>query len=149
MTLGALEPKFWANFCRAVGREDLIARQFDDSERREDLFEEVRTIFKSRTQSEWIESMRAADCCCEPVLSMTEAFSHAQTRAREMVRAAGRESLSVTDQLGFSYKMSDTPPREASQAPALGEHTFELLAAVGISKEELIRLSEAGIIICE
>jgi crotonobetainyl-CoA:carnitine CoA-transferase CaiB-like acyl-CoA transferase len=147
MTLGALEPKFWANFCRAVEREDLIPRQFDEGERRENLFEEVRTIFKSRTQSECIEAMRAADCCCEPVLSMTEAFSHAQTRAREMVRAAGRETLNVTDQLGFSYKMSDTPPREASQAPALGENTAELLAAVGISKEELIRLSKAGIII--
>jgi crotonobetainyl-CoA:carnitine CoA-transferase CaiB-like acyl-CoA transferase len=149
MTLGALEPKFWANFCRTVRREDLSARQFDDGERRENLFDEVRLIFKSRTQSEWIQSMSGADCCCEPVLSMTEAFSHAQTRAREMVRAAGPESLSVTDQLGFSYKLSDTPPREASQAPALGAHTAELLAAAGISKEEIIRLSEAGIILCE
>jgi crotonobetainyl-CoA:carnitine CoA-transferase CaiB-like acyl-CoA transferase len=146
MTLGALEPKFWANFCRAVGREDLIARQFDDGERRENLFEEVRTIFKSRTHSEWIESMRGADCCCEPVLSMTEVFSHAQTRAREMVRAAGRESLSVTDQLGFSYKLSDTPPRESSPAPALGEQTDELLAALGIPEDERVRLRQAGVI---
>ena len=146
MTLGALEPKFWANFCQAVGREDLIARQFDDGERRENLFEEVRTIFKSRTQSEWIESMRGADCCCEPVLSMTEVFSHAQTRAREMVRAAGRESLSVTDQLGFSYKLSDTPPRESSPAPALGEQTDALLAALGIPEDERARLRQEGVI---
>jgi alpha-methylacyl-CoA racemase len=143
MTLGALEPKFWANFCRAVGREDLIARQFDEGELREQLFEEVRTIFKSRTRSEWVDLMRAADCCCEPVLSMTEAFSHDQTRAREMVR----ESLSITDQLGFSYKLSDTPPRETRPAPALGQDTAELLAAVGISEEARDRLSEAGVIV--
>ena len=146
MTLGALEPKFWANFCRSVGREDLIARQFDDAERREQLFQEVRTIFKSRTQSEWIESMQAADCCCEPVLSITEAFSHPQTRAREMVRTAGRESLSVTDQLGFSYKLSDTPPRESSPAPALGGQTDALLAALGIPEDERARLRQAGVI---
>ena len=146
MTLGALEPKFWANFCRAVGREDLIARQFDDSERRENLFEEVRTIFKSRAQSEWIESMRAADCCCEPVLSMTEAFSHAQTRAREMVREAGRESLSVTNQLGFSYKLSDTPPRETRPAPALGEHTDELLGELGFDVNQVSRLRDSGVV---
>lgn len=144
MTLGALEPKFWANFCRKVEREDLAARQFDSSERRANLFEEVRAIFKSRTQSEWIELMRDADCCCEPVLSMSEAFEHAQTRAREMVREAEGSNIK---QLGFAYKMSDTPPREASRAPALGEHTAELLAAAGISEEEIIRLGEAGVIV--
>lgn len=143
MTLGALEPKFWANFCRKVGREDLAARQFDSAERRANLFEEVRAIFRSRTQSEWVELMRGADCCCEPVLSMSEAFDHAQTRAREMVR----RSSSLTNQLGFSYKLSETPPREASGAPALGEHTAELLAAVGISKEDRERLSEADVIV--
>jgi len=143
MTMGALEPKFWANFCRKVDREDLVARQFDSGERRADLFEEVRAIFKSQTQSEWIELMLDADCCCEPVLSMSEAFEHAQTRAREMVR----QGSSITEQLGFSYKLSDTPPREASRAPALGAHTADLLAAAGVSKEDRDRLSEAGIIV--
>ncbi len=143
MTLGALEPKFWANFCRKVEREDLVSRQFDSGERRDNLFEAVRGIFKSRTQAEWIELMVDADCCCEPVLSMSEAFEHAQTRAREMVR----QSSSLTDQLGFSYKLSETPPREASRAPALGQHTAELLAAVGISREDRDRLSDAGVII--
>jgi crotonobetainyl-CoA:carnitine CoA-transferase CaiB-like acyl-CoA transferase len=143
MTLGALEPKFWANFCRKVEREDLVSRQFDSGEKRANLFEEVRAIFKSRTQAEWIELMLDADCCCEPVLSMSEAFEHAQTRAREMIR----QSSSLTDQLGFSYKLSDTPPREASRAPALGEHTDELLASIGISKKDRDRLSEASVIL--
>ena len=147
MTLGALEPKFWANFCLKVGREDLIARQFDESERRDDLFQQVRAIFESRSQSDWIALMRDADCCCEPVLSMTEAFSHEQTRARELIRETGRNTSSVTDQLGFSYKLSDTPPRETRPAPALGENTDELLAAIGISNDELIRLKEAGVIV--
>ena len=145
MTLGALEPKFWANFCRTVGREDLIARQFDESTR-DELFKEVRTVFKSLPQSEWIGLMRDADCCCEPVLSMAEAFSHAQTRARELVRETGRATSSITDQLGFSYKLSDTRPAETCPAPALGEHTVELLNAVGVSNEQLKRLSETGVI---
>lgn len=87
--------------------------------------------------------MRNADCCCEPVLSMTEAFAHAQTHAREMVR----ESMSITDQLGFSYKLSDTPPREARPAPALGENTAELLDEIGISEDERARLESSGIIV--
>ena len=144
MTLGALEPKFWANFCRKVGRDDLIARQFDSGEQRDDLFEAVGVIFKSRTQSEWVELMRDADCCCEPVLSISEAFEHEQTRAREMV-------LEIKDakfkQLGFSYKMSATPPRDKNPAPALGQNTDELLAALGISEQERARLHRAGVIV--
>ena len=143
MTLGALEPKFWANFCSKVGREDLAARQFDAGERRENLFEEVRKVFKSRSQADWIDLMLDADCCCEPVLSMSEAFGHAQTKAREMLR----KSSSITDQLGFSYKLSETPPREESPAPALGEHTAELLTALGITAEERRRLIKSGVIV--
>ena len=74
---------------------------------------------------------------------MTEAFSHEQTRAREMLR----ESISITDQLGFSYKLSDTPPSEASRAPALGENTAELLDKIGISKTERAQLESSGIIV--
>lgn len=143
MTLGALEPKFWANFCHKVGRDELIARQFDSGEQRDDLFEIVRAIFKSRTQTEWVELMRDADCCCEPVLSMSEAFEHEQTRAREMARQIDGARLK---QLGFSYKMSDTPPRDRNMAPAFGENTAELLEALGISAEERARLRSSGVI---
>jgi crotonobetainyl-CoA:carnitine CoA-transferase CaiB-like acyl-CoA transferase len=142
MTLGALEPKFWANFCRKVDRDDLVSRQFDSGEQREDLFAEVRRMFKSRSQYEWIELMRDADCCCEPVLSMAEAFEHAQTRAREMIR----KSSGLTDQLGFSYKLSETTLSEVSPAPELGEHTDELLTGIGVAEDERKRLRAAGVI---
>jgi crotonobetainyl-CoA:carnitine CoA-transferase CaiB-like acyl-CoA transferase len=144
MTLGALEPKFWANFCRKADREDLIARQFDAGELRANLFEDLRQIFKSRTRSQWVDLMQNADCCCEPVLSMSEAFEHAQTRARAMVREDDETKIG---QLGFAYRLCETPQRKPSRAPALGEHTAELLAAVGIMEEERDRLLKAGVIV--
>jgi alpha-methylacyl-CoA racemase len=143
MTLGALEPKFWANFCRTVGREDLISRQFDSGAQRESLFDEVRAIFKSRMRGEWIEMMRDADCCCEPVLSMSEAFEHAQTQAREMIREC---EDTKSKELGFAYKMSHTAPQRSNAAPALGENTDELLASIGISDEQRTRLRETFVI---
>ncbi|HXG65302.1 MAG TPA: CaiB/BaiF CoA-transferase family protein, partial [Blastocatellia bacterium] len=142
MTLGALEPKFWANFCRAVGRDDLIARQFDDGERRKELFDEVRRIFLSRTQAEWVELMRDADACCEPVLSLAEAFAHAQTRVREMVMEVEQAGI---NSLGPACKLRDTPPRMNLPTPALGQHTDEILAALGFSEAERKQLAEAGV----
>src|SRR5262249_24483164 len=86
MTLGALQPKFLAGFCNSISREDLIPRQFEQGQARGSLFDEMRRIFKSRTQAEWIGLMRDADACCEPVLSLEEAFSHPQALARSMVQ---------------------------------------------------------------
>jgi len=143
MTLGALEPKFWANFCIRIGREDLVSRQYDSGAQKENLFGELRTIFRSRSQSEWVELMTTADCCCEPVLSMTEAFEHPQAVARRMVRS----STGLTDQLGYSYKLSDTSLAETRSAPKHGEHTSELLAEIGITEEARARLIDAGVIL--
>ena len=146
MTLGALEPKFWANFCRQVGREDLSARQFDSGAARDALFAEVGDIFRAKTQTEWIAAMRDADCCCEPVLSMAEAFSHAQTAARQMISHVTSQEGERTAQLGPAYKLSDTPAQLTTPAPELGEHTDAVLDAIGVNTAERERLRSAGII---
>jgi crotonobetainyl-CoA:carnitine CoA-transferase CaiB-like acyl-CoA transferase len=143
MTLGALEPKFWAGFCRSVGRDDLIPRQFEEGEGRQALFSELRQIFKSRTQAEWIEAMQDADACCEPVLSLDEAFSHPQARARMMVQKGAGPEAGIK-QLGFAYKLSETPARLNTAAPALGEHTDEILREMGLSRAERERLYGSG-----
>jgi len=143
MTLGALEPKFWAGFCQKIGRADLIPRQFEEGADREALFAEMKKIFKSHTRAEWIEMMRDADACCEPVLSLDEAFSHTQARARAMVqRGAGPDS--VFKQLGFAAKLSDTPARLSAPAPVLGQHTDEILGELGLSPAEREALYGSG-----
>lgn len=146
MSLGALEPKFWSNFCRAVNRADLIARQFDEGEPRSSLFEEVRSIFRSKTQQEWVEVFSHHDACCEPVLSMTEAFGHEHTKARAGVEEIRHPVEGAIKQLGFAYKLTATPPATVLAPPALGEHTAEILSALGLSDLERGRLEQAGII---
>ena len=146
MTLGALESKFWANFCKTVGREDLIVKQFSEGEAKAQLFDEVQMIFKSRSRDEWIEVMRIADCCCEPVLSLGEAFEHEQAKARQMVQEISTATDGVLKQLGFAYKLSDTPPRITTMSPELGQQTVELLSEIGFSEAEQAQLKAEGIV---
>jgi crotonobetainyl-CoA:carnitine CoA-transferase CaiB-like acyl-CoA transferase len=141
MSLGALEPKFWENFCRRIGRQDLIPRQFDEGQRQEELFEELRRIFKSRTLGQWVELMRDADACCEPVLSLQEALQG------EIVPGAIRQ-IEGTELLGFAFKLSKTPMSIRGLAPQLGQHTDQLLAELGFSEAERERLRRAGIVRC-
>ncbi len=46
--------------------------------------------------------------------------------------------------LGVPVKLSRTPGAPAGPGPALGEHTRDVLAALGYSEEEIGSLLEAG-----
>src|SRR5207253_1694429 len=83
VTLGGLEPKFWQAFCRGVGREDLIERQFERPGT--EAHAQVVEIFRGRTRAQWEQFAAAHDCCLEPVLELDEALSSELARAREMV----------------------------------------------------------------
>jgi len=135
MSLGALEPKFWADFCRATGRLDLITRQYQPDQAM--LSKEVADIFASRARREWEEIFRQADACCEPVLDLEETFSHPQVKARGF--AAGQASP-------FPVKVSGQEQTEDRPAPGLGQHTREILLAAGYTEQELALLEEKGIV---
>jgi crotonobetainyl-CoA:carnitine CoA-transferase CaiB-like acyl-CoA transferase len=72
LTVGALEPNFWRNFCEAIGREDLIARQTDPG-----AIAEVAGVLKDKTRAEWMAIFGDRDVCVEPVLDLSEASSPA------------------------------------------------------------------------
>jgi crotonobetainyl-CoA:carnitine CoA-transferase CaiB-like acyl-CoA transferase len=92
-TLGALEAKFWAAFCRAVGHEAWIVRQ-NDSLPQSELIGEVAALFASRPLAHWSALLEDVDCCFHPVMEPLELPEHAQLRARGLVRAGeGPEPL--------------------------------------------------------
>ena len=108
VTLGALEPKFWQAWCRGVGREDLIERQFDAPG--SDAHAEVERVFLERTRDEWQEFASEHDCCLEPVLDLDEALESELVRAREMVVELDQPGAErPVRQLGVPVKLGRTP----------------------------------------
>jgi len=61
VTLGALEPKFWAAFCRGVGREDLAERAFEPPG--SETHRAVCEIFAARSREQWRAFAADHDCC--------------------------------------------------------------------------------------
>jgi alpha-methylacyl-CoA racemase len=144
VTLGALEPKFWGDFCRGVGREDLLDHAFDPPGSA--AHASVCEIFSSRTREEWRAFASEHDCCLEPVLSLREALDSELVAAREMVVELAQPGAEhPVKLLGVPVKLSRTPgdPTRAP-GPALGEHTDEILTAAGYSPSEIAALHEAG-----
>jgi crotonobetainyl-CoA:carnitine CoA-transferase CaiB-like acyl-CoA transferase len=142
VTLGALEPKFWRAWCLGVGREDLVERQFEAPG--SDAHSEVERIFRERTRDEWHEFAERHDCCLEPVLDLAEALDSELVRAREMVVSLDQPGADGVRLLGVPVKLSRTPGAPAGPGPALGEHTDEVLAALGYSPDDVAALRESG-----
>ncbi len=144
VTLGALEPKFWAAFCQGVGRPDLAEHAFDPPG--SDAHRALEAIFAERTREQWRAFAAEHDCCLEPVLDLDEALDSELVAAREMVveleQPGARRPLRL---LGLPFKLSRTPGDPArAPGPGLGEHTRAVLAEAGYSSAEIDALLEAG-----
>ncbi len=145
VTVGAFEPHFWATLCRHFGREDFIADQWAEGERREEMFRVLRAGFRDKTMAEWLRELGDEDICFGPVATLDEVLADPQLRHRgmvvEMETAAGRMVMP-----GTPIKLSATPPSLRTPPPVFGEHTDEVLRELGISDAEIARLRAEAVV---
>ncbi len=140
VTLSALEPEFWAAFCRAVGREDWLDLQFAPAVPGNPTWEGMCALFRTRTRAEWEMALAGVDACCEPVHTLAEALESPPVQALGMVPPPGGAGLFPP----LAFSAIPSPP--ARPAPAPGEHTAEILASLGYDPDTLARWRSAGVI---
>ncbi|HSD20540.1 MAG TPA: CaiB/BaiF CoA-transferase family protein, partial [Anaeromyxobacter sp.] len=142
MALGALEPKFFAAFCDAVGRPELARRQHEESGPRAEL----EAIFAARSRDEWVAFAAEHDVCLAPVLEGDE------PRADPHLAARGAFVDVPTPWEGRAVPGIATPVRlrgeEAPRRPAprLGEHGEAVLREAGLDDGEIAALRAAGVL---
>jgi len=147
VSLGAVEDKFWAEFCERIGRPEYIKMQWDTAQQPE-VIADVREIMRGKTRDEWVEFFASSDICFTPVLTLEEMCEQPQVVAREMilklrnVRNSGKD-VALT---GVPVKLSETPGKAVLTFPKLGEHNEEILTAMGFSAADMERLRRDGVI---
>jgi len=137
VTLAALEPEFWAAFCQAVGREDLLGQQFAPAVPGQHAYEELCALFRTRTREEWAGALAGVDACCEPVCNVGEALASAPVRALGMLTGEG---------LLPPVRLLTRPACSPDHAPALGQHTAVLLTELGYDEAAVEELRERGVV---
>jgi crotonobetainyl-CoA:carnitine CoA-transferase CaiB-like acyl-CoA transferase len=146
IALGDIEPQFWLNFCHAIKREDLLVRHYSTYQEGEEITESLRAMFSTKTLSEWVELMKEVDNCFTPVQIPDEVLKDPQLTERGMITKIADPKRGETTQLGFPTLFSEGLDYKRSPAPALGEHTLEVLKDLGYSFNEVESLKERGVI---
>lgn len=153
VSIGCTEPWLWANFCRAIGRPDLERFALKGAYWLEPADEaaaqgkrEVAAIMKTKTRDEWFAFLVDKDVCVGPVNRPDEAFADPQVRARDMIVEVDDPRCGPVHQAGIAIKLSDTPGSIRRLGPVRGEHTDEILEAIGCGAAERAELRRAGTI---
>ena len=146
LSIGSIEPWFYANLCKALGREDLLPCEFVEGEQREALKRTLSDVFKTKTRDEWFEILTRHDICVGKVYDLDETEHDPHLRAREMIVEVDHPEAGKVKQVGISVKLSETPGQIRFLAAPMGLHTEEMLTALGHSPEKIAELRAAGAI---
>ena len=138
VAVGAIEAKFFANLCAALGCPELAGAQLDD-DAQPAIRAAFAAAFATRTRDEWVEALASADTCVAPALEISEVAAHPQFAARGVVTDATHPTEGTFSQLA---PLLAGMPRADAPAPLPDmtlTDTEHLLKEAGVDGETVAR----------
>lgn len=142
VTVGALEPQFWAALCKALGVPEFIEHHMAPAEQ-DAMGDRIQEILSGRTRDEWVAELADLDACFGPVNDLAEAFADPHVVARG-IRTEVPTSEGPTGVVNNPIRFVGVDQAELAPPPGFGEHTDEVLEAAGYSDDEIRSLKDAG-----
>ncbi len=152
VTVGAVTPKTWEAFCRALGLAELLDddRYVDASTRhahRPTLIPAIEDVTTTLTTAEITERLDAAGVPCAPIANYEQVFTDDHLNQRGYFWDAEHPVMGPVRQLGSPMRLSRTPARRGNAGPLLGQDTRAALEELaGFSPTEVDALAEAGVV---
>lgn len=147
MSVGSLEPAFMQQLCEALGRPELAAHGLSPRpEQQKALKLALQVEFEKRSFEQLCELFAGVDACVEPVLSLSEAVEHPQLKARKLISQVPRGDGSTQAQIACPLKFSEGLPEPRHMGVAVGAHSDEVLAELGLSAQRIAALRQAKVV---
>ncbi len=152
ISIGCVEPHFWENLCRFLGKEDYIPYNVGHSilepkdKKWEEISSDLKQVFLTKTRDEWFDLMIQKDIPVGKVYGLDEVFSDPQVLHRQMLIEVEHPALGKFKQAGIAPKLSQTPGKVRTLSPLLGEHSQEILRELGYSQREIENWRQEGVI---
>ena len=152
LNLGAATQPTWEQLCRAIDREDLMEDErfrnpWDRKAREQELAALLEETFSSQDTEHWLDLLDRAGVVAGPIYNMEQVYRDPQVLAREMLVDTYDPDLGTIHNIGVPVKLSATPGSIRRRAPALGEHSAEVLLEHGFTKTEVESLLSEGVIL--
>jgi len=148
----------FARFSEAAGypewaHDARFATMVERNRNREILIPQIEAVTRTRTTAEWIALLEHRAVPCGPINDIGQAFADAQVQARglvvkQAVEAAGEAQAAIKNiaTVASPLRLKDTPPVLRRAPPALGEHTDEVLAGLGLDVAAIAALHASGVV---
>jgi alpha-methylacyl-CoA racemase len=144
LAVGAIEPGFFANLCRALGRPELAADQYDVV-KQDALRAAVADAFARRSRDEWVRELAPLDTCVSPVLTVAEVTEAEQFGTRQLFMRAVHPDVGEFRQVAPAIAGA-ARPLEPVQLPGKVTHADVVLGAAGFTQTEIEDLRMAGVV---
>jgi alpha-methylacyl-CoA racemase len=143
LAVGAIEPQFFANLCRALGCDRWIEHQHDDDVQRE-IRADFRAAFATRDRDDWVAELGPENTCVSGVASVAEVVDDPHFAARDTFVEAREVDHGTFRQLGrvLAGMVRGGGPVEV-RSPTVTD-TGDLLRAAGMADDEISALLEEG-----
>ena len=151
ITVSTMTNVQWQGFCKVAGREDLLndprfltpALRDENADDRLNLIQEV---LLEKPATEWLLTLDDAGVPCAPVLTRKQMIEHPQIKASNIVVEYEHQHAGRLRQARPAARFEGTPTSIRQGAPLLGEHTYDLLAEVGYSDQDIDAMVKAQIL---
>lgn len=143
--------KFWRNMFEVVGKPELAEdSRFNNRKGRIDnydiLVEVLAPIFRAGRRDDWLRRLTEKDVPAAPINTLDEVFADAQVRQYGFPVEVEHPTMGKMKLIGNAVDMSRTPPSIDRPPPVLGEHTDEILTALGYDRAAISDLRGKGAI---
>jgi formyl-CoA transferase len=150
-TVGATTPRNWRSFCDVLDHSEWASEErFKDNPsrhaRRDVLIPMIEQVTSRQPRAHWVSLLQKAGVPCAEIQTYDQVFNDPQLRARNFFWKGRHSKLGDVEQIGSPIHFSETPVRQHQAGPGLGEHTSEVLLALGKTDVEISELKAKGVL---
>jgi crotonobetainyl-CoA:carnitine CoA-transferase CaiB-like acyl-CoA transferase len=153
INIGVANDKFWQLFCQVIERPDLaadprFAQAGERVRRRAELVPLVAGIIRARPRSHWIAALARAGVPYGDIRSVREVCEAPQLVGRGMVVDLPHPTAGPVRNVLSPFRFDDQPLQDHRAPPLLGQHTREVLGAIGLQGQDVDALARRGVVRC-
>ena len=145
VSVGAIEPRFWANLCELIGLPQFASQQTED-DAQDEIRDALAAKFATEDRDHWVQLLGPADTCVAPVNTVAEAAEDPHTTARALVVDAVSETDGPFRQSAPGWAGTVPPDGAYEVAATDSTDTESLLASAGLDAHEIERMLDEGVI---